>query len=432
MTDRKAAPPTPCPEGMQPHIDRLEVIPKNILIQNRVPWYVSAKLSELGYVTLTDLGGSYRDQEDARTNAAKELGLLENDEEATVHKLAMIRLGQAVCDAKNIIKRNNDFVYLSHGNPAELITNGTREALEKAYMHANAGSMPPLKYQGSDHYLGMQLKECQRGSIGFFTEKQIVGKIPGLSEVKTDKKEQRKPDGSYAYVDQESREPPATWAQWREMTQIFRTSLLMCTAGASQHSHLQIDKETLDDFYNFVEGPDVGQNPQKPLSLARLRWAERECWKRISIKMHERVTLVAAIQAIKVDFFFWTHVLHGKDPETQTSPRQQEPRGGKGKWGTGNRPSGKGAQSAQPPRSVPWQSKRQPEPASKPQKTHTKQGTQQGKWEPRNSAGVQYCWNYNKGSCTSGTCNRVHRCCVKLGSGYTCNGKHPAKDCTRR
>ena len=40
-----------------------------------------------------------------------------------------------------------------------------------------------------------------------------------------------------------------------------------------------------------------------------------------------------------------------------------------------------------------------------------------------------YCWAYAKGRCTSGTCNRIHKCPLMPEGTWVCNGKHIVADC---
>ena len=93
------------------------------------------------------------------------------------------------------------------------------------------------------------------------------------------------------------------------MTQILRVSLLMCTAANSQRSKLEITKAELDSFYEWLEGPEFGSHPTHRIPLHRLKTAEREVWRKICLKVHEKTTLRAALQEVRGDHLFWTPLL---------------------------------------------------------------------------------------------------------------------------
>ena len=302
----------------------------------------------------------------------------------------------------------------SASGEGDLITAGHREATEKAYSAKNNGIPPSVKFQGSDHNLALQFKECQKGQIGWFSDKQIISKLPDIHGSGSLRVEKRMHDGTYKVSDAEVREPPQTWNAWKEMTQVFRTSLLMSIAANSQHRNLDINKEELDAFYDWLEGPEFGNHPTHRVPLARLRSAEREAWRKICLKVHEKVSLRDAIEKVRTDYLFWTPLLLGG--LEAGSSATGEPKGkGKGKKGSGahqrakSKGKGRGATSS-------WT-----QPKGK--------GKGKSRWASKDQAGKEYCWYFNKGSCR-GNCNRVHRCCKVLRSGWTCNNRHPANSCT--
>ena len=182
-------------------------------------------------------------------------------------------------DAKQICKHR---VERTHSTPTsgegDLITAGHRESIEKAYATKNHGIRPSVKFQGSDHYLSLQFKECQKGQIGWFSEQQIISKLLDLYGSGCKRVEKRFLDGTYKLRDEETRESPQTWNAWRERTQVFRTSLLRCIAANRQRHKLDITKEELDAFYDWLEGPELGSHPVHRVPLVRLRTAEREAW----------------------------------------------------------------------------------------------------------------------------------------------------------
>ena len=207
---------------------------------------------------------------------------------------------------------------------------------------------------------------------------------------------------------------------------VFRTSLLMCVAANSQHSNLDISKGELDSFYDWLEGPEFGNHPTHRVPLGRLRSAEREAWRKICLKVHERTGLSQALEEVRKDYLFWTPILMG-DPGAGQSATG-EPRGkGKGsKWkGKGGKPHRVKGKEKGPP---VWTGARQSWQSGSGQSWQANQGGKgKGRWA-RSDGNREYCWAWNKGSCR-GNCNRLHRCCKTLRSGYPCNAKHMATAC---
>ena len=414
-----AVPPTACPDDLQTAVNMLEQEPRNLLLSHKVAWPIIATIGELGYSTTPDLADLYNDLADVRAMAPTELNFADGSRHFTqaTTKLHAIRLAHAVEDAKQIRKHRVERLHGEASSTQELITSGTREALEKAYANLNHGVVPPIKHQGSDHYLGLQYKECQKGQIGWFSDKQIISKLPDIQGTSTRKEEKKKADGTYEVTDSESREPPQTWNAWKEQTLVFRTSLLMCTAASSQHGNIQISKDELDSFYDFLEGPEFGSHPSYRVPLTRLRSTEREAWRRICLKVHERTPLTQALKEVRADYLFWTPLLMADSGAGFTATGEGK---GKGKRGKGD---GKGKRSPwTPPRRRSRSDRQPPQPKAKGKGRQT--------WVKSDSTGKEYCWAYNRGWC-QGSCNRLHRCCHKLQSGQACHGKHPASGCTR-
>ena len=111
----------------------------------------------------------YDGVESVKTTAPGELGLADgnNGFTAVSSKLYSIRLAHAIGDAKNICKHRVERLHTTAtGGDADLITAG------------HIGVTSAVKYQGSDHYLSLQYKECQKGHIGWFSDRQIIGRLP--------------------------------------------------------------------------------------------------------------------------------------------------------------------------------------------------------------------------------------------------------------
>ena len=157
-----------CPEVYTKGVKDWDMEPRNLLLTYKVAWHIISKMSQLGYSTLADLAHIYDDHAAVKNDAPKELEFKDGENGFTeeLKKLHRVRLAHAITDAKAIQKkREEDMHSTSSTSAGELITAGHREALEKAYAAKHNGVVPPVKYQGSDHYLSLQYKECQRGQI---------------------------------------------------------------------------------------------------------------------------------------------------------------------------------------------------------------------------------------------------------------------------
>ena len=67
-------PPDPCPAAYVANMDLLDKEPKDIMLQNRMPWYLMQRLAQEGFTTLRQIAARWRTDEDLYDHAAAEMG----------------------------------------------------------------------------------------------------------------------------------------------------------------------------------------------------------------------------------------------------------------------------------------------------------------------------------------------------------------------
>ena len=65
--------------------------------------------------------------------------------------------------------------------------------------------------------------------------------------------------------------------QWNQTMNIWQPGLLMCTIACPQQKHLQITRAELEDYYDFINGPNISQKTPAPSHTTVLS-AERNGW----------------------------------------------------------------------------------------------------------------------------------------------------------
>jgi len=63
--------------------------------------------------------------------------------------------------------------------------------------------------------------------------------------------------------------PPETRDRWRHLLKVWTTSLLMCLAANPQRQTVQVTKARLEEYYEFIHGPDIAIKTPTP-ALATL------------------------------------------------------------------------------------------------------------------------------------------------------------------
>ena len=141
---------------------------------------IIAGLADDGYHTLADLADRYEDLKDVKAHAPTDYNFSTDKCAAYAAgdtAFAAMRLGQVIRAAQQVRKdRLTALTDTANVNVATLASAQARDSLEHAF-EARTGRLPNGRFQGTDHYMGRQFKECYRGYIGFFNTKEIVSQL---------------------------------------------------------------------------------------------------------------------------------------------------------------------------------------------------------------------------------------------------------------
>ena len=238
-----------------------------------------------------------------------------------------------------------------------------RRQLEDAYVAIHGTPKPRLEFQGSDGYLKKQWRLIAKGELGYIPAKHIVSALPEEGERPSSTHKKITVDGWDREDEEEVRSHPASRRQLERLHQIFRTTLLMCTAALPQFGNLKVTKAELDDWYDWFYGEDIaGRRP--PPSDTTLLFAERNAWRKIHEMVHQGTTLSDALKNIRGDFLFCQREVYerlnrapekgknkGKAPKVWQTQWEKPKKGGEGAC----KPKGKGGKGKSPNSpSVPW------------------------------------------------------------------------------
>ena len=453
-------PPDACPATYEANMDLLDKEPKDIMLQNRMPWYIMQRLASEGFTTLRQLGARWRTSEDLYDNAANELGFDAgtNGYTAVTTRRALVALFEA-WDQINRIKnmRNEEMGRRAEVDPSIIMSTGQRDSMRAAYRRAE-GADPPRSQEGSDFLLGDTYRLAQHGDLPAHRTEQITSKIPDAAEFVYNVKESKKDKDNYSMeITHQERHAPTTWDAWKRQLEVFKTSLLMVIYCFPMQPRIQITKKKLDKYYDFLLGPDlVGRDTQPTLRV--MIQAERRAWRRIVLDVAEGTNLEDALNNMKGNTLFWqTEVLNKSahqpsDIDTRTNlpwwKTPEEKFGGKLKRALSSKGLGKAKRlrtSAQPDWSwsaVPYSyDASDHSKGGKKGKGKGKKGKDKGKgkggksknqhkWASADNKGKYYCWAFHQGKCSKGSnCPSSHRCPVVVNQwGEGCNGKHMAHE----
>ena len=426
--DNLAANPDPCPATLTPIINTLHSDAKMLMTQARVPWAVMALMAAETDITLQDLAERWLDKNECRDKAAKDLELntkLNYDDKQAAR--AARRMSSAVETAQETYNRHRKASIT--GEPIK-ITTTDRASMVQIYLSKTHLNLP-LEEQGSDNYLAKQKAKIQQGQIGLFTNKEIISALPNYNETVTTKRRRTDSDGITRELDhEEQRYEPQNVEEWKRQMIVFRNTLLMCIWAHPEQSQLQITKSCLDDFYNFLYGPDILQTGPS-LTVARI--AERNAWREIARQVSSGSTLQASIATVQGNSLFWHRQIYtytNTQGRLSDSNRDQNRTYGKGYKTKGKgktmRTKGKGKMTF--PRNNYIKGNKGSKGATKgktPNKSSQQPRTQ---YDPRtmareNPEGKPYCRDYFNKGCAGG-CGRSHSCPILMPSGHPCNGNH--------
>ena len=452
--DTDVVPPAACPATYQTQMGSNVSCPAaTIMAQHKVPWCIIKEMVTQEYTSHKELAERWIDKHEARNKAPKDLKYdsLWDEEKRNLYSL---RISHAVEAATT--EKQNTLTQQLEELPKEkrVIKDKDRETLltqTQAQHKLRDEDLPKRSEQGSDKYVALQYLEISKGQVGDF-------KITQIAPYKTDHSKQRKTTNkttqetdAHGYtrtVDEEFTPPPQDLDQWKLTMKIFRWTLLMCLSAFPEQTRLQITKKELDSYYDWLYGDEIADRPQNKPSVAKLRYAERCAWSRITDilwdERHLGTTLPQAIKKIQSQTLWWTSML-GQTPYPDSNTNHTPKGTGKDKTKNGGKDKSKGGKSTSkgngktksskgkgnknqtftnrlnahppPPTQPTGTAYDRPPRINNPIKCTQQQFTKQT--EPRN--GKPYCWNYHFRSCKGG-CNRSHNCPYES-NGKVCNAR---------
>jgi hypothetical protein len=312
---------------------------------------------------------------------------------------------------------------------AALLT-GQRQELEKAYLGCYQ-EVAKINHQGSDHFTAVINRSLARGELVYTDLKHIVPYMPDLDSNKSSTRKKSSDGDSYV---EESIWEPSGEKQWKHTMTVFRTTLLMCLAGNPNQTKLKLTKVSLDEFYDWLYGDQMLTRTPAP-SLKVVMYTERKAWRKISIMIHEGLTLEAALKRMREDTMFWImevyeRVNRGKGNGDYTD-RSRSP--GKGNWDNTKGwdtkgktkywdPKGKSKGKAKWNAAQPWQA---PAPAaSAPPSSPVAAPPKHKTWAKVDPKGKEYCKKHLVHQNCAGKCGRSHNCPIQKADGTPCNATH--------
>ena len=286
----------------------------------------------------------------------------------------------------------------------------TVKDLRDTFKHKE-GFQFPLEYEASEAYEAKQYKETQRGELGNFTNKQIVGRLPDPTV--THKVSQVPVDSALVEVTKESKSAPSTDEQWVQQMRVFYYTLTKCIYGSPSHPifagwSLTVAKQYYEDF---LFGDQIMKRKEKPTTKT-LMIAERKAWAEIQLDIYKNNTsLKDAMEKIMNRTLFWTNEMEAGAKAAANKVKKGKYvsdykakktifkpwRGSKGKGSKGGGKGSKGKSKGSKGGKGNWGGK-------------GKKGGKGGKGKGK--ATSQYCWNFHHGNGCPGGCNRSHQCPV--------------------
>ena len=285
-----ACPPTAATADQLLHIQDLDHDVANLFCNYKVPWKIQAVICAMGYTSMDDVAERWPTKTLLRERGARDLGLITGegegqyqygyDPESTTR--ALVRLSSATEDARRRVAQRAELLTATSSTAAaDLITKPVRASMEKLYRD-KAHRTVPLERQGSDQFLGKAFKQISNGYVPYFSLTEMVPFLPDSeATIQLKSKRRRREDGVITEHDEDEVEEPHTRQQWLRTLEIFKSTLLMAIWANPQHGNLQVEVQDLEDFYGFLDGPDVGSRSPMP-SLEVLKRAERAAWRKIS------------------------------------------------------------------------------------------------------------------------------------------------------
>ena len=447
MADADITSPARVPQQYKPHVELLSQMAQHVMNAHGWPYSVQATMAQCGYTTLSDLADRWDTTAAAREKAAAHLKFPNGWDDEKKELMAM-KVMQAVRKAQIMIK--DEGAANTIGTKVTTCTGGTNEtvllqhkrhSMEAQWKVKTGGHLkaPPLEEQPSDQMIKVMWNSCETGIFHIFDLNKIISALPQPSDRGSPTRKRKLTDGgAIMEYEEELGKWPKEKREWEKLMTIWKHTVLMVPWCFASYAKFNLDKETVESFYEFLLGRNIlGRSPEPPIIVVSK--AERLAWREVVHAMHQGKDAKTALKDVVVDTLFWTREvyekLHMRDTTQHqfTKVRELPYKGGQQSKGKGKQPyksyGGKNNNDT-------WKGdSRKGGGKGKSAKSKGKQGKDKGKkqyqnwpqnWARKDKDGTPICANYVFHRGCNGGCGKSHKCPVQK-SGWICNASdhHP-------
>ena len=300
--DYVLASPDKCPEAWTADTTKIEKVALTALNLARVPYYIIKTLAAKDYTTCGDIGDRF-----SETNQVLNIETLELLDMPARHyskEQAEQYLRRVIRAAKVCNQREDDKTMATSAQNVGTVDQAILADLKDIWQ-TREGHKYPLEYDGSEAYETKQLKETQRGQLGNFTNKQIIGRLPDPT-VRT--QTTKIPiNNTMVEISDETKLAPDNEDKWKQQMRIFYYVLTKCIhASMSWPVFKDWNLEAAKTYWeNFIFSEQILKRRDRP-SLATVMIAERKAWNEITLEIY---CTGCAVKRISNRTLFWTNEL---------------------------------------------------------------------------------------------------------------------------
>ena len=418
--------PTPCPKAWIEQVNTIQTSALQALELYKVPWYIIQKLASIDYTTVGDIADRFTETLTYTRATAERLELKEAgySEEDANRILGRLKRAAVACRKHEENSDKAERMRSAVGGIDHTEQKDLRETFK-----LREGHKFPLEYEGSEVYTAKQLRETQKGQLGNFTNKQIIGRLPDptIKDAST-----QVPTGSGVVdIKDQVKQAPNTEERWKYQMRVFYYTLTLCIHSSSAYQvftdwTLECAKQYWE---HFIMGPLILKRKDNP-SLRTVMIAERKAWSEICLDIYRTdCTLKKAVENIMNNGLWWSNEIAAGEKAAENKSNGKRNWNDKGKHGKGDgnffgkkdwNGKGKGSKDGKGGKGK----------GSKDGKGGKGKGSKDGGKNSKgarnsdggkasnngggkgNKRGNTYCWNFHYGSGCQGRCGYSHQCPV--------------------
>ena len=410
--------PQVCPKEWLDDIQKIQTSALQALELYKVPWYIVHMLALSHYVTVGDIADRFTETLTYTKATAERLMLKEAEytEEEADRILGRLKRAAVACRKHEENSDKAERMRSAVGGMDQAEQKDLRET-----WRIREGHKFPLEYEGSEVYIAKQLRETQKGQLGNFTNKQIIGRLPDPT-IK-DSSSQVPTGSGVVDIKDQTKQAPNTEERWIYQMRVFYYTLTLCIHSSSAYAVFQEwNLECAKQYWeHFLMGPLILKRKDSP-SLRTVMIAERKAWSEICLDIYRTdCTLKKAVENIMNNGLWWSNEIAAGEKAAKNKKEGDNDGKGKNKgrkgWsdkgkhskgdgnfvgkGKGGKGGGKGKQSK-------GNGKNDGNKGGK----NSGKGKKDGNTGKGSKRGNTYCWNFHYGSGCQGRCGYSHQCPV--------------------